>query len=413
MEYGLIGEKLGHSFSVEIHNMIADYNYELCELDRADFDLFMKNKNFKAINVTIPYKIEVIPYLDFLDEAAKEIGAVNVIVNKDQRLFGYNSDFFGMKAMLEKTGVNLKGKKCVILGTGGTSKTAVAVLRSIGAGRITVVGRTAKKESVTYDELYRDYTDAEFFINTTPLGMYPKNEDAPIDLSKFPKVIAVADAVYNPLRTKFLRQAEGLLIPFSSGLYMLVAQAVKASEIFLDRSYGEGIIDEIYARISSDKENIVLTGMPSSGKSTVGKILAERLGRRFLDTDSLIEENENSKIQDIFKKNGEGYFRELEREVIAKASMESGLVISTGGGAILNRKNVDALKQNGRIYFLDRPLEKLIPTEDRPLSKDREAIEKRYAERYDVYLDTADVRIDADASPEAVADMICNERIKE
>ena len=243
--------------------------------------------------------------------------------------------------------------------------------------------------------------------------MYPKNEDAPIDLSKFPKVIAVADAVYNPLRTKFLRQAEGLHIPFSSGLYMLVAQAVKASEIFLDRSYGEGIIDEIYARISNDKENIVLTGMPSSGKSTVGKILAERLGRRFLDTDSLIEENENSKIQDIFKKNGEGYFRELEREVIAKASLESGLVISTGGGAILNRKNVDALKQNGRIYFLDRPLEKLIPTEDRPLSKDREAIEKRYAERYDVYLDTADVRIDADAAPEAVADMICNERIKE
>ena len=406
MKYGLIGEKLSHSFSASIHGMLGSYDYELCEISKEDFPRFMKERSFLAINVTIPYKIDVIPYLDFMDEASREIGSVNTVVNKNGKLYGYNTDFFGMKSLIEKLGVSVAGKKCAILGTGGTSRTAKAVLKALSAGEILLVGREKRAGVITYGELYELHSDTEIFINTTPLGMFPSVEGTPIDISKFKGARAVIDAVYNPMKTRLIRDASRLGIAAEGGLYMLVCQGVRASEIFFDKKYPLDTFDTVYKKIKASRENIILTGMPASGKSTVGRLISDELSRAFYDTDTLIEEKTGEKIPDIFKKYGEEYFRNIESEVIAEISKGTSLVIATGGGAILRLKNVDALSQNGRIYFIDRPLELLLPTEDRPLSKTKEDIEKRYSERYDTYLKCADVRISAEGAPSEVAEKI-------
>ena len=409
MKYGCIGERLKHSFSKEIHNALADYEYELCEVGREELRQFAKDKDFIAINVTIPYKEQIIPYLDFVDEFAKSIGAVNTVVNRDGRLYGYNTDFYGMRRLIEKAGYAPKGKKSLILGTGGTSKTAVAVLRAMGASEIIRVSRDGKEGAITYEEAYRDHGDCGMILNTTPVGMYPNTEGCPIDTGRFTQVECVIDAVYNPLRTSLILSAEERGIACMGGLYMLVAQAVRASEIFLDTQYGEDTVDKIYRRIKSEKENIVLIGMPSSGKSTVGKILAEKLGRELMDTDSLIVAKRGEEIPDIFAREGEEAFRGYEREAIKEVSRDTRLVIATGGGAVLRRENTFELRKNGRIYFIDRPLDKLMPTEDRPLSRSREAIEQRYAERYPIYRASADAVINGDCDAEAVADKITEE----
>ncbi len=406
MKYGLIGEKLGHSYSKEIHSYLADYEYELCEVAKEDISAFMEKRDFKAINVTIPYKQTVLPYLHYIDEGAKAIGAVNTVVNKNGLLYGYNTDFFGLKSLIEKIGVPLKNKKVIILGTGGTSKTAAAVAKDMGAKEIFRISRSAKDDAVSYDELYEKHTDAEYIINTTPSGMYPNIFDIPIDISKFPKLCGVADAVYNPLRTPLVLSAKERSIPSEGGLYMLVAQAVKASEYFVNEKYQSEIISQIHDKILSRKENIVLIGMPSSGKSTVGKLISESVAKEFFDTDELIVKRAGMEISEIFSRFGEKYFRDLETEVIKEVSASASLVIATGGGAILRKENLDALKENGRLYFIDRPLEKLIPTATRPLSSDREAIEKRFNERYGIYCSVCDVHIDADATPSEVAERI-------
>jgi shikimate dehydrogenase len=406
MKYGLIGEKLGHSYSKEIHSYLADYEYELCEVAREDISSFMQRGDFKAINVTIPYKQTVIPYLHYIDEGAGAIGAVNTVVNKDGLLYGYNTDFFGLKSLIERIGVSLNGKKVIILGTGGTSKTASAVAHALGAREILRISRSAKENSVSYEELYEKHLDAEYIINTTPSGMYPDIFNTPIDISKFPKLSGVADAVYNPLRTPLVLSAKERNIPAEGGLYMLVAQAVKASEYFIDTKYSSEVISEIYNKISGRKENIVLIGMPASGKSTVGKLVSDITSREFVDTDELIVKRAGMEITEIFSRFGEQHFRELETQIIKEISAKSSLIIATGGGAILRKENNDALKENGRLYFIDRPLEKLIPTASRPLSSDRKAIEKRFNERYGIYRSVCDVHINADTSPEEVAERI-------
>lgn len=402
MKYGLIGEKLGHSFSKVIHEKIAPYTYELKEIPKDELDLFMREKDFLGINVTIPYKSSVIPYLDYIDEAAEKIGAVNTIINRDGRLYGYNTDFGGMKMLIEKSDFAYENKKVLILGTGGTAKTARAVAEALGAGTVINAGRAVGvSDSYTdYENVYRLHSDADYIINTTPLGMYPDCESYAVEPSLFKGLKGVTDVVYNPLKTKFCQKADETGIDSQNGLYMLVAQAVLGAEIFMGKKLDtEKVADKIYADILKEKQNIVLIGMPGSGKSTVGKILAERLSKKFVDTDDLIKEKHGD-ISEIFRIHGEAYFRDVEEEAIKNVSSENSFVIATGGGAILRKNNVMRLKQNGRVFFLDRPLEDILPTDDRPLSRDRESLEKRYRERYGIYKVSADTVISVDGDVE-------------
>ena len=393
MNYGCIGEKLAHSFSKEIHNRLFDYEYILKEIPREELDVFMIQKDFKAINVTIPYKEAVIPYLDYVDEIAKRIGAVNTIVNRGGKLYGYNTDFSGMRGLIEKNNLSLKDKKVLILGSGGTSKTAYAVAESLGAREIYKVSRDGKDNCITYTEAKNSHADAEFIINTTPCGMYPKVNVSAVDVADFPQLSGVVDAVYNPLRSRLVQDALDRGIPAVGGLYMLVAQAAFAAEHFIDTPVPGEKIDAIYQELFNLKQNIVLIGMPGSGKSTIGKALAQMLQMDFVDTDEKIVETAQKPIPEIFAEQGEKAFRDLESEAIFEVSKQQHCVIATGGGAVLRSENVKCLTQNGRIYFLDRPLSAIEATADRPLSSSREALEQRYKERYDIYVHSAHVHL--------------------
>ena len=406
MEYGCIGERLTHSFSKEIHGQLRDYPYQLKEIPMGSLDAFMTERNLKAINVTIPYKQDVIPYLKEIEPKAAAIGAVNTIVNRNGDLYGYNTDFGGMADLIRRTGIDLQGKKVLILGTGGTSNTAKAVAQSMGAACIWKVSRTEKPGVLTYEQVISNHLDADILINTTPRGMYSRQGGMPIDPALFSNLSGVIDVVYNPLRTEFILKARSMGIPAAGGLYMLVRQAVLASEIFLDTQYPDTITEAVYQKIKSGKENIVLTGMPGSGKTTIGKLLAEALGRPYLDTDLLIQEKAGMHPSQIIQSQGESAFRDLETEVIRELSCQNGCVIATGGGAILRDENIQLLRMNGKIFFLDRPLEQLIPTEDRPLSSTKEAISQRYNERYHRYISTADVVIPNDTTPDAAMELI-------
>ena len=413
MEYGCIGEHLKHSFSAEIHRELADYRYEIQEIEPDRLKDFMTARDFRGINVTIPYKEKVIPYLYEIDEMAKEIGAVNTIVNRDGKLYGYNTDFYGMKTLILHLGLELCGKKVAILGTGGTSRTARAVAKSLGAASVLVVGRQAREGVIDYDCLYREHADVEIVINTTPCGMYPYpdgNETVSataINVSAFQSLCGVVDAVYNPLRPQLVLDAKQRGVAAEGGLLMLVAQAVRACEIFLGTSFPQNTCERIWNRIRQEKENIVLIGMPACGKSTVGKLLAGSLGRELYDMDAMIEEKEGKRISEIFANEGETYFRDLESDLIKQElAQKNRLVISTGGGAILRESNLNALRRNGRIYFIDRPLCALFPTQDRPLASSADAIRARYEERYDRYCTAADCRVDAKGNAASVADAI-------
>ncbi len=409
MKYGCIGEHLKHSFSKEIHIELSDYEYEIKEIPKDELNEFMEKREFLAINVTIPYKELVIPHLYYIDDNAKEIGAVNTVVNRNGLLYGYNTDFYGMSLLIKHSGVEIEDKKVAVLGTGGTSKTARAVVKAMGSKEIITVSRAKRDNIISYDELYKNYSDIEIIINTTPLGMYPEILNQPVDLSPFKSLKGVIDAVYNPLRTSLVTDAKNRDIKAEGGLYMLVAQAVKASEIFLDTRYDSDVLENVFKRIKHNKENIVLIGMPASGKSTVGTYLAQKLGREFIDTDTLIEKTTGQKISQIIKTSGESAFREIELRAVCEASKNTGAVIATGGGVPLKKENIDNLAKNGRIYFIDRPLDKLLPTDDRPLTSTKDAMLKKYNERYDIYRESANVHIKADGDVCSVASDIIGE----
>lgn len=410
MEYGLLGEKLAHSFSPEIHALIGDYDYKLIELSKDKVESFLKDRDFKAINVTIPYKQTVMPFLDEISESAKAIGAVNTVVNRDGKLFGYNTDFDGLKALAESLIPTLKDLKVLILGSGGTSRTAQAVAKAMGAKEIVVASIEGEAGTVSYEEAKTLHNDADFLINTTPCGMYPKIHTVAVDLDVFGSLKALADVVYNPLRTELVMKARAKGIPAKGGLYMLTMQGIKAAEHFFSKEIERERADEICSTIISRRENIVLTGMPSSGKTTVGNILAKDMGRPLYDIDALIVKRAGCEISEIFEKFGEEYFRDLESTVIAEeVSPLTGAVIATGGGAILRSENVKNLKKNGKVIFLDRDLELLTPTSDRPTASDFEAMKKRFEQRYDIYVSTADVRVNGSLSAKEVAEKVKEE----
>ena len=410
-KYGCIGKKLTHSFSKEIHKALADYEYELIELAEDKIAPFFEKKDFAAINVTIPYKQTVIPYLDSVSEIAERIGAVNTIVNKDGKLYGYNTDYYGMKALIERVGLCLEGKKVLVLGTGGTSKTARVVAADMGADRVLTVSRRKTEEYITYEEAAKLHSDAEIIINTTPSGMYPDCESKPIDISAFDRLEGVIDAVYNPLRTNLVLDAKAKGIKAEGGLYMLVMQAVVAVERFLDTEIEKTVADSVFAKVFAAKENIVLTGMPGSGKSTVGRLLKIE-GYEFVDTDAEIEKRCGCTIKELIGNKGEKYFRDLESEVIRDVSQNSCRIISTGGGAILREENLHCLKRNGKIFFLNAELSRLQATSDRPLSDTLDKLAKLYAERMDIYKSTADVTVPDMETPEAEAEYILAKRME-
>lgn len=401
--YGCIGEHLPHSFSAEIHAEIGAYPYVLKELAPDSLPAFMTGKHFRGINVTIPYKQAVIPFLDEVEETARAIGAVNTVVNRDGKLFGFNTDLYGLIRLIRRTGLDLEGRKVLILGTGGTSRTALFAAKQLGAAQVLRVSRNGKEDAVSYGDVMQHHTDAEILLNTTPSGMYPHPEEQPLFLTAFTRLQGVIDAVYNPLRTRLVLEARSRGIPAEGGLYMLVAQAVRASELFTNSVYLEGLADRIYEKILRRKENIVLIGMPGSGKSAVGKILAEKTGLPFIDTDQEIVSHAGKPIPSIFRENGEKVFRDLESTVILEYARRGGRIISTGGGAVLRAENVAALRQNGRLFWLDRDPSSLVPTDDRPLADTVEKIQQLYLEREPVYRAAADKIISGQVTAEDAA----------
>ena len=390
MMYGCIGEHLPHSFSKEIHGLIGSYDYGLKELAPEDLPAFMRAKDFRGINVTIPYKQAVIPFLDGIDETARAIGAVNTVVNRDGRLLGYNTDLFGLTSLIRRVGLDLRGKKVLILGTGGTSRTAAYAAETLGAAEILKVSRAARDGAVTYGEAIRDHTDAEVILNTTPCGMFPEPDAQPLSLEPFPDLQGVVDVIYNPLRTRLVLEAQARKLPAEGGLFMLVAQAVRASELFLGTEYPADLTGRVFDTILRRKENTVLIGMPGSGKSSVGRALSRLTGKPLADTDRLIVRQAGKEITDIFREDGEPAFRDLESRVVRELSSGGGRIISTGGGAVLRPENVTALKQNGRLFWLDRKPEAIRPTDDRPLADTDEKIRRLYLQREPVYRAAAD-----------------------
>lgn len=408
-QYGCIGKKLTHSFSKEIHARLADYEYHLIELSEEEIPPFFAAKNFAAINVTIPYKQTVIPYLDEVSDIATRIGAVNTIVNREGKLYGYNTDYYGMKALIDRVGLDLRGKKVLVLGTGGTSKTARVVATDLGASPVLTVSRRKAEDYITYDEAAALHADAEIIINTTPAGMYPDCESVPMDIGGFSRLEGVIDAVYNPLRTNLVLDAMERGIKAEGGLYMLVMQAVVAVERFLDTKIPKETADRVFASVLASKENIVLTGMPGSGKSTVGRLL-DLEGFELVDTDTEIEKRCGCTIKELIAEQGETAFRDLETQVVRDVSSVSGRIISTGGGAILRRENLRCLQRNGRLYFIDADLSRLRATGDRPLSNTQDKLTKLYHDRIGIYRATADVTVPDLPTAKAEADYIVTKR---
>lgn len=410
-KYGCIGKKLTHSFSKEIHARLSNYEYELIELSEQELDSFFKKKDFEAINVTIPYKQTVIRYLDSVSEIADRIGAVNTIVNRNGKLCGYNTDYYGMKALIEHIGLVLENKKVMILGTGGTSKTANVVAADMGAAEVLTVSRRKSDGNITYTEAVSLHSNSDIIINTTPSGMYPECESTPIDISKFTQLEGVIDAVYNPLCTNLVLDAKSKGIKAEGGLYMLVMQAVVAVEKFLDTKIEREVADRVFAQILATKENIVLTGMPGSGKSTVGRLI-KLDGYEFFDTDVEVEKRCGCTIKELIETKGEDYFRNLETEVIRDVSAKGSRIISTGGGAVLREENVRHLKRNGKLYFINADISRLRATDDRPLSDTVDKLTKLYNERIQIYKSTADVLVPDMQTPEAEAEYIIAKRME-
>lgn len=385
---GLIGAKLGHSFSPQIHAELADYPYDLIELEEGAIGDFLKSGKYDALNVTIPYKKTVIPFLSRISDEARRIGAVNTVVRDENgALVGHNTDYAGFADLVRSLGVSLAGKKVLVLGSGGASRTAVTVAEDLAAREVVVISRNGADN---YENIER-HADAEILVNATPVGMYPNNGKTPLSLDALPRLEAVFDMIYNPARTKLLQDAAARGIPLANGLLMLVSQARRAAEIFLHAKIPDSEVTRITKKIAKQMQNIVLLGMPGCGKSTLGKLLAAELGRKFVDLDEEIVKRANCSIPQIFADKGEEEFRTLESAVVADVCRESGLVIATGGGVVTREQNLPQMSQNGHVVFLDIAPQGL-PTAGRPLSQQKTP-EALYRERLPLYKKAADTVI--------------------
>ena len=402
MKCGLLGRKLGHSFSPKIHAHLGDYSYELFEREPEELEDFLRNGDWCGLNVTIPYKKDVIPYLDELSPIAAKLGAVNTIIRRDGRLIGHNTDYLGFKEMVRSSGLKLTGKKALVLGTGGASKPVIAALEDLGANVVSI----SRSGENNYGNLHR-HADAAVIVNATPVGMYPQTGMAPVEISQFPKLEGVLDIVYNPARTQLLLDAEQRGLITVNGLLMLVAQAKEASEWFQGKALDDGLISAIHTDLRRQTENIVLIGMPGCGKTTVGKALADRLGKTFVDADEELVKMASKSIPEIFAEDGEEVFRTWETNVLEELGKKSGLILSTGGGCVTQERNYPLIHQNGPIFWLKRDLDKL-PTDGRPLSQTGR-LAAMYEIRRPLYAAFADVTIDNDGVLEDTLTQIMEE----
>ncbi len=402
-KYGLIGEGISHSLSPAIHTVFGNPNYSLYPMKREELKAFFANRDFRGLNVTMPYKEKVIEYLDEIIGVAKELKAVNTIVKtSDNNLVGYNTDYDGFIYSIDKNEVSLTDKNILILGSGGAAKMVKAVCRERGAKNINTVSRTG---DIDYNNAY-DLTETEIIINATPVGMYPNNGRKPIDLSRFPKCTFVFDLIYNPLKTALLIQAEDLNIPNTNGLDMLAAQARKGAELFTGKSITKEMIESAVKTVKRQTANVVLIGMPGCGKTTVASLLANKLGKEFFDTDAYIHQFYGSSPADIITLKGEEVFRAFESKTAIKAGQKMNTVIATGGGIVLNPDNMKHLTQNSMsVIYIDRNL-KLLENKERPLSKDITAIKALHKRRLPLYKKHASITIDGDGTPEEVANSI-------
>ena len=400
--YGLLGEHLCHSYSPQIHALIGDYDYRLIELAREEALGFLKAHPFKAINVTIPYKIDAFNACDLLSNEAKAIGSVNTLVVRDGKLCGYNTDAYGFEYMLKRGGIDPRGKSAIVLGSGGASVTAVYVLKKLGASGVTVISRRGENN---YENISRHH-GAGIIVNTTPVGMFPGNGVSPIKLSGFKNCTGAVDLIYNPAKTRLILDAISLGIPAVSGLSMLVAQAKKAAEYFFDRRFEDSIIGEIEKKISSGMKNIALIGMPGCGKSTVGRKLKALTGRELVDTDEEIEKRTGRRIPEIIENDGESAFRQIERDVLTEISKQSGIIIACGGGIVTTAGNADLLRQNSTVFYIDRPISEL-ETKGRPLSQSS-GVETLYKARRPLYLKAADRVIPFESSDKCAEDILAS-----
>ncbi len=400
MKCGLLGRKLGHSYSPQIHNLLGDYSYVLFEKEPEELENFLKTGDFSGLNVTIPYKKEVIPYLSELSPTAKKMGCVNTVLRRsDGTLYGHNTDYFGFTSLVRHAGLSVTGKKVLVLGSGGASNTAVAALKDLGASPV-VISRSGENN---YGNLHL-HRDAAAIVNATPVGMYPNTGVSPIDLALFPHLEGVLDVIYNPARTQLLLDAEKLGIPRENGLWMLVAQAKEAAEVFTGGKISDEVIEKIYRRLSHQMKNIVLIGMPGCGKSTIGALLAEKLGRTLADADEKIISLAGKSIPDIFAQDGEPTFRDWETKALAELGKQSGLVIATGGGCVTQKRNYPLLHQNGYLVWLERDCS-VLPTDGRPLSQAND-LGKMYAARKPLYEVFADIRVENAGTPEETVQKI-------
>lgn len=394
MNCGLLGRKLGHSYSPQIHALLMDYRYSLFEKEPEEIEAFLKSGDFTGLNVTIPYKKTVIPYLDELSPEARRLGAVNTIVRRpDGSLIGHNTDYFGFRCMVQGSGLQVAGKKVLVLGSGGASNTAAAVLRELGAN-VVIISRTGKDN---YENLSR-HADAAVIVNATPVGMYPDTGRSALSLDGFPALEGVLDVVYNPARTQILLDAEQRGLVAMNGLRMLVAQAKQSAEWFTGTKIDDAVIAQIHHTLRLQMENILLIGMPGCGKTTVGKQLAQKLNKKFVDADEELEKRAGRPITEIIPRDGEAAFRLLETETLEALGKQSGLVIATGGGCVTQARNYELLHQNGTIFWLTRALDKL-PTDGRPLSQPGK-LEQMYEIRRPMYRRFADAVIPNDGTLE-------------
>lgn len=404
IKYGLCGEKLGHSYSEIIHKKLGNNQYRLLSMSREDFHKFMKDRDFCAVNVTIPYKTDALELCDVVSDEAKEIGSVNTVVNKNGTLYGYNTDIFGFIYMLSRKGIEICGKKVLILGSGGTSLTANAACKKLSAKEIITVSRSGKNN---YENI-SIHNDAQVIINTTPVGMFPSNGNSPVNLSMFPQLEAVADVIYNPETTRLLYDAQRAGLKTAGGLSMLVYQALLADKHFFDKEteVDKDLVEEITKNIAVGMKNITLVGMPGCGKSTVGKILAKKTGRDFIDLDDYISEKYGKSPSVIIQNEGELKFREIETECLEEISKLSSKVISCGGGVVIAPHNRYLIKQNSICVYIMRELSKLA-TDGRPLSVGGcERIKELFEKRKDFYLDAADITVDLCENAECCAQKI-------